>query len=375
MNDTVDFACELIRRASVTPDDAGCQQLIADRLRPAGFEVETMQIGEVTNLWARRGKSAPLLCFAGHTDVVPAGPRAEWHSEPFVPEIRDGVLYGRGAADMKAGLAAMVDAATGFVADHPEHRGSIAFLITSDEEGRAQDGTRKVVEILQDRGERIDWCLIGEPSCSERLGDTLRVGRRGSLSGVITVHGVAGHVAYPHLARNPIQSFVPALAELYATPLDDGNEYFPPSSFQMVRLESVGDAVNVTPASLTARFNFRYSTEWTHERIQEHVESLLKTHGVDCSLNWHLSGKPFLTPGGELVESVAAAVESITGIRPELSTGGGTSDGRFIAPTGTHVVEFGALNPTIHKPNEEIPVADIATLRRVYREVLERLLG
>lgn len=372
---TLEFARELIRRPSVTPDDAGCQELISARLRSAGFAVESMPFGDVTNLWARRGSTGPVLCFAGHTDVVPAGPRAEWDTEPFEPVIRDGILYGRGAADMKAGLAAMSDAALEFVAANPDHRGSIAFLITSDEEGRAREGTLKVMETLDARGERIDWCLIGEPSCTNELGDTIRVGRRGSLSGMIKVHGVAGHVAYPHLARNPIQSFAPVLAELYATPLDRGNEFFPPSSFQVVRLESVGDAVNVTPASLAARFNFRYSTEWTDERIREHVEALLRRHRVEYTLDWHLSGRPFLTPGGPFVETVRGAVNAVTGLEPELSTGGGTSDGRFIAPYGTHVVEFGALNPTIHKPNERIAVEDVYTLRRVYRSVLDRLLG
>lgn len=375
MDSTLELACELIRRPSVTPDDAGCQQVLGDRLRSAGFSVEQMQFGDVSNLWARRGTSGPVLCFAGHTDVVPPGPRAEWHTEPFTPEIRDGVLYGRGAADMKAGLAAMVDATLHFVASHPGHRGSIAFLITSDEEGTARDGTKRVMQELAARGEHLDWCVIGEPSSDTRLGDTIRIGRRGSLSGILTVHGTAGHVAYPHLASNPIQAFAPALARLYAEPLDSGNEFFPPSSFQVVRLESVGDAVNVTPASLTARFNFRYSTVWTEAHIRQHVESLFRDQGLDCTLQWHLSGEPFLTPPGQLIDTVAGAVRKQTGIAPALSTGGGTSDGRFIAPSGTHVVEFGAVNRTIHKPNEQIPVADIGVMRSVYREILERLLG
>lgn len=375
MQDTLDFACELMRRPSVTPDDAGCQELLANRLRAAGFAVEVLQFGEVTNLWARRGTAGPVLCFAGHTDVVPAGPRHEWQSEPFEPVVRDGVLYGRGAADMKAGLAAMVHAATSFVASKPGHRGSIAFLITSDEEGKAQDGTKRVMQVLKDRGEHLDWCVIGEPSCEKRLGDTVRVGRRGSLSGILTVHGLAGHVAYPQLARNPIQAFAPVLTKLYGTPLDQGNEFFPPSSFQVVKLESIGDAVNVTPGSLSARFNIRYSTVWTHERLRTHIEDLFREHKLDYSLDWHLSGEPFLTPPGILTETVAAAVNRLTGITPELSTGGGTSDGRFIAPSGTHVVEFGAVNATIHKPDEQIPVADISIMRGVYREILERLLG
>ncbi len=373
--ETLDFACELIRRSSVTPDDAGCQELLAARLRQAGFAVEILEFGEVTNLWARRGATGPVLCFAGHTDVVPPGPLTEWDSEPFEPAVRDGVLYGRGAADMKAGLAAMVDATTDFVESTPGHRGSIAFLITSDEEGKAQDGTRRVMQVLKDRGERLDWCVIGEPSCERKLGDTIRIGRRGSLSGILTVHGLAGHVAYPQLARNPIQAFAPVLSALYARPLDNGNAFFPPSSFQVVKLESIGDAVNVTPGSLSARFNIRYSTVWTHEQLRHHVEELFREHKLDYTLDWHLSGEPFLTPPGVLIDTVAAAVTELTGVVPELSTGGGTSDGRFIAPSGTHVVEFGAVNATIHKPNEHIPVAHIGIMRGVYREILERLLG
>ncbi len=375
MDQTLDFASELIRRPSVTPDDAGCQALLGARLASAGFTVETLQFGTVTNLWARHGTAAPLLCFAGHTDVVPPGPREEWQSEPFVPEVRSGILYGRGAADMKAGLAAMLDATTDFVKAKPNHRGSIAFLITSDEEGRAQDGTQRVMQFLRERGERLDWCVIGEPSCEKRLGDTIRIGRRGSLSGILTVHGLAGHVAYPHLARNPIQAFAPVLTALYSKPLDNGNECFPPSSFQVVKLESIGDAVNVTPGSLFARFNIRYSTVWNHEQLRTHIEALFREHKLDYTLTWHLSGEPFLTPPGQLIDTVAAAVTKLTGVVPVSSTGGGTSDGRFIAPSGTHVVEFGAVNATIHKPNEQIPVADIGVMRGVYREILERLLG
>jgi succinyl-diaminopimelate desuccinylase len=375
MNRTLALTMELIRRPSITPDDAGCQAILGARLEAAGFSLETMSFGDVTNLWARRGSDGPTLCFAGHTDVVPAGTLDEWQSAPFDPEIRNGILYGRGAADMKAGLAAMVDATTDFVASRPGHSGSIAFLITSDEEGKAQDGTRRVMQHLGDRGETIDWCVIGEPSSQERLGDTIRIGRRGSLSAILTVHGLAGHVAYPHLSRNPIQAFAPVLNALYSRPLDNGNEYFPPSSFQVVKLESVGDAVNVTPGSLSARFNIRYSTVWTHERLKDHIEKLFREYNLDYTLNWHLSGEPFLTPPGKLVDTVTAAVQKLTGVVPDKSTGGGTSDGRFIAPSGTHVIEFGAVNATIHKPNEQIAVADIDTMRGVYREILERLLA
>jgi succinyl-diaminopimelate desuccinylase len=374
MSDTLEFTRELIRRPSVTPEDAGCQALMADRLAGAGFEVESLPFGDVTNLWARRGSEAPLLCLAGHTDVVPAGPLDEWHYDPFAAEIRDGVLYGRGAADMKASLAAMVDAVSEFVAAHPHHRGSIAFLITSDEEGRARDGTLKVMEELAARGEAIDWCVIGEPSCTRELGDTLRIGRRGSLSGMLTVHGQQGHVAYPQLASNPIQAFAPVLAELYGRKLDDGNEFFPPSSFQVVHIEAGAGAPNVIPGSLRARFNFRYSTVWDHHKLQAWVQELFDGQGLKYSLDWHLSGKPFLTPVETLVTRAAAAVRAVTGIEPELSTGGGTSDGRFIAPSGAHVVEFGPVNATIHKVNEQIPVADIPRLRAVYLRTLEALL-
>lgn len=372
---TLDFACELLRRHSVTPADAGCQSLIAARLAAAGFSIEHLPFGEVSNLWARHGQGGPVLCFAGHTDVVPAGPRQDWQTDPFTPEIRDGILYARGAADMKASLAAMVDAATDFVTAQPEHQGSIAFLITSDEEGRAQDGTKRVMQFFAERGEKIDWCVIGEPSGKDRLGDTVRVGRRGSLSGILTVHGVPGHVAYPHMISNPIQAFAPVLTRLYEEPVDQGNDFFPPSSFQVVKLESIGDAVNSTPGTLSARFNFRYSTVWTHQRLSAHVEKLFAESGMNYTLDWHLSGEPFLTPPGQLTDAVSAAVTSVTGITPILSTGGGTSDGRFIAPSGAHVIEFGAVNATIHKPNEQIPVADISTMREVYREILERLLG
>jgi succinyl-diaminopimelate desuccinylase len=316
-----------------------------------------------------------VFCFAGHTDVVPPGDLGKWTSDPFHPVIRDGLLYGRGSADMKGSLAAMTDAATEFVARRPDHRGSIAFLITSDEEGRARDGTLRVMQTLTDRGDKLDWCVIGEPSCNERLGDTLRIGRRGSLTGFLTVKGVEGHVAYPQLARNPIRDFAPVIVELFDTPLDEGNEFFPPSSFQIVKIEAGEGAPNVIPGKLDARFNFRYSTVWTYQKLQAHVEALFRRRGLDFELRWHLSGEPFLTPVGELVHGVAAAVKSVTGVEPALSTGGGTSDGRFIAPYGTHVVEFGAVNASIHKVNEHMAVADIGRMKEVYGAILDRMLA
>jgi succinyl-diaminopimelate desuccinylase len=375
MSNTLQFAMDLIRRPSVTPDDAGCQQLLGERLAAAGFRLEQLTFDDVSNLWARHGDTGPVLCFAGHTDVVPAGDTEAWTSDPFKPEIRDGILYGRGAADMKASLAAMVDAAVQFVTKQPDHNGSIAFLITSDEEGRAQDGTKKVMEMLNERGESIEWCVIGEPSCTATLGDGIKVGRRGSLSGMLTVNGQQGHVAYPHLARNPIESFAPILAELYATKLDDGNEFFPPSSFQVVRISSDAGAVNVTPGTLTTRFNFRYSTIWTYQQLQVHTEKILNSHRLNYDLDWHLSGEPFFTPVGPIVTATREAVHEITGTEPELSTGGGTSDGRFIAPAGAQVVEFGAVNATIHQVNEQIPVRDVDPMRQVYCRIMKKMLA
>lgn len=374
MNRTLDLTKELISRASVTPEDKGCQPLMAERLSALGFSIEDMPFGEVQNFWARRGTDGPVLCFAGHTDVVPAGPLDQWDTEPFTPEIRDGVLYGRGAADMKASLAAMVVATEEFVGRHPQHAGSIAFLITSDEEGRARDGTKKVIEALSDRGERIEWCVIGEPSCHAEFGDVIRIGRRGSLSGMLTVHGQQGHVAYPQLADNPIQRFAPVLTELFAHTLDEGNEFFPPTSFQVVKLASDAGAPNVIPGSLYARFNFRYSTVWTYGKLQQFVEQFFDAHGLSYTLEWHLSGEPFLTPVEKLAEASRAAVLEVTGVEPEFSTGGGTSDGRFIAPSGTHVIEFGPINATIHKVNEQVAVADIDRLRQVYLSIMEKML-
>jgi len=365
---------ELIRRRSVTPDDAGCQDVIAGRLSAVDFECETLRFGDVTNLWARRGTSAPVFCFAGHTDVVPPGDTGDWQSDPFEPDIRDGNLFGRGSADMKSGLAAMVVAVERFVRATPDHAGSIAFLITSDEEGRARDGTLRVMQALTERGESIDWCVIGEPSSQARLGDVLRIGRRGSLSGILEVRGVQGHVAYPHLADNPIRRFAPVLAELHGIEWDNGNEYFPPTSFQVVNISSGVGAPNVTPAVLQARFNFRYSTEWNHDSLKQRVHSILDAHDLDYELDWHLSGEPFLTKPGTLIDAVREAVRAHTGVDPELSTGGGTSDGRFIAPAGVDVVELGPVSQSIHKIDEHVRVDDVPVLASMYRRILELLL-
>jgi succinyl-diaminopimelate desuccinylase len=366
---------ELIKRRSVTPDDAGCQDLIAARLGELGFDCETMVFGDVTNLWAKRGTGAPLFCFAGHTDVVPPGEPGEWHSDPFEPDVRDNHVYGRGSADMKSGLAAMVVAVERFLEEHPDPAGSIAFLITSDEEGRARDGTLKVIEALQARGENIDWCVIGEPSSHAELGDVVRIGRRGSLSGMLEVRGVQGHVAYPHLADNPIRRFAPVLAELHGIVWDEGNAFFPPTSFQVVNIQSGVGAPNVTPAQLSARFNFRYSTEWDHHRLQERVHAILDAHDIDYRLDWHLSGEPFLTQPGQLIDAVSQAVDEHTGHAPELSTGGGTSDGRFISPAGADVVELGPISASIHKINEHVALDDVRTLASMYQRVLELMLA
>jgi succinyl-diaminopimelate desuccinylase len=366
---------DLIRRASVTPDDAGCQDILAQRLEALGFHCESMRFGEVTNLWARRGSAAPVLCFAGHTDVVPPGPREDWDTDPFVPTVQDGLIFGRGSADMKSGLAAMIVAIEEFVGENPDHQGSLALLITSDEEGRARDGTLKVVEALQARGEHIDWCVLGEPSSQHQLGDVVRIGRRGSLSGMLTVRGIQGHVAYPQLADNPIGRFAPVLADLHTVDWDDGNAFFPPTSFQVVDLRAGVGFPNVTPGELSARFNFRYSTEWDHASLKSRVHEIFDAHEIDYELEWHLSGEPFLTRPGRLSEAVVAAVEEQTGFKPELSTGGGTSDGRFISPAGADVVELGPVNASIHKVNEHVRIADVVTLTAMYRRITELLLG
>ncbi len=365
---------DLVRRRSVTPDDGGCQALIAARLERLGFGCETMVFGDVTNLWARRGTASPVFCFAGHTDVVPPGDDGEWQSDPFEPVVRGEHVYGRGSADMKSGLSAMVVAAERFLESHPDHAGSIAFLITSDEEGRARDGTLKVIETLTGRGETIDWCVIGEPSSHTELGDVVRIGRRGSLSGMLEVRGVQGHVAYPHLADNPIRRFAPVLAELHGIVWDEGNEFFPPTSFQVVNLQSGVGAPNVTPAQLSARFNFRYSTVWDHNGLKERVRAILDAHDIDYELRWHLSGEPFLTRPGRLIDAVSKAVEEHTGRAPELSTGGGTSDGRFISPAGADVVELGPISASIHKIDEHVRMDDVLALTSMYQRVLELLL-
>ena len=375
MSQTLELTQDLLGRRSLTPADGGCQELIAGRLAAAGFAVESLRYGEVENLWARRGSGAPLFCFAGHTDVVPTGPLEEWHSDPFVPARRGESLYGRGAADMKSGLAAMVTAAEAFVAAHPAHRGSLAFLITSDEEGPSVDGTKRVAQTLRERGERIDWCLVGEPSSESALGDTIKIGRRGSLSGRLTVHGVQGHVAYPQLAENPVHTLAPALAELTRRQWDQGTEHFQPTSFQVSNLNAGTGAPNVIPGELHARFNLRYCPVQTLAGLRQTVEEILCRHGVRYTLEWYVSGEPFYTPPGTLCEAVSEAVYEVSGRRPKLSTGGGTSDGRFIAPLGAQVVELGVVNASIHKVNESVRVADIDALHAMYFNVLRRLLA
>ncbi len=370
----VELTRELVRRPSVTPDDAGCQDLIGNLLGKLGFEVDRLRFGEVDNTWARRGARGPVLCFAGHTDVVPPGPAAAWDVDPFAADIRDGRLIARGAADMKSGIAAMLTACERFVGEYPEHSGSIALLITSDEEGEARDGTLKVMETLDRRGERIDWCVVGEPSSTRVLGDAIRVGRRGSLTGLMTLRGIQGHVAYPQEARNPIHDLANFVGALTREPLDDGNRHFPATSFQMVNVHSDTGATNVIPGELTCRFNFRYSTEWTQQALVRHVESLVADLGIDCEIDWRDVGRPFLTAEGRLTEAVSRAVREHTGQNPELSTSGGTSDGRYISPYGVDVVEFGPINRTIHKVNEEVVVKDLPILQEVYFRIAELLL-
>ena len=371
---TLDLACELLARASQTPDDAGCQNILQSRLAPAGFRCETLVSGKVTNLWARRGETRPVVCFAGHTDVVPPGPREEWLCDPFTPTIRDGFLHARGAADMKSSLAAFTVAVERFVEAHPRHPGSIALLITSDEEGPATDGTVRVVDRLKAAGETLDYCIVGEPTSVERLGDTIKNGRRGTLSGTLRVRGVQGHVAYPHLARNPVHLAAPAIAELAATRWDEGNADFPPTSWQVSNVHAGTGATNVIPGTLELLFNFRYATASTPETLRERLETVLRRHGLEYALEWTASGQPYLTPRGKLVAAVSEVVREVCGVTPQTSCTGGTSDGRYIAAICPEVVELGPLNATIHQLNERIAVADLEPLTALYRGILERLL-
>ncbi|MBZ2188410.1 succinyl-diaminopimelate desuccinylase [Alcanivorax sp. JB21] len=369
------YAQELIGRASVTPDDAGCQAWLADKLAALGFQCEHLRFGDVDNLWARRGDAAPVLAFAGHTDVVPTGDLAAWTSDPFRPEIRDGLLYGRGAADMKSSIAAMLVAVEDFIADHADHQGSIAFLITSDEEGPSVDGTVKVVETLEARNEKITWCLVGEPSSSDTFGDVIKNGRRGSLGARLEVKGIQGHVAYPHLARNPVHQVAPALAELAAEQWDEGNDFFPATSFQISNIHAGTGATNVVPGTCEVIFNFRFSTALTADDLKARTVAILDRHGLEYALTWTLSGQPFLTEPGELVNAAVAALRDATGRETLLSTAGGTSDGRFIAPTGAQVLELGPVNASIHKIDECTPVAELGPLAQAYHGILTRLLA
>ena len=375
MSETRQLARELISRRSITPNDAGCQQLIIDRLKPLGFVCESFDCDGVTNLWARHGLAKPLLCFAGHTDVVPTGPLDKWHTDPFVPTERDGMLFGRGAADMKTGVAAFVTAAEAFVKAHPDHAGSIALLITSDEEGQAINGTVRVVDWLKSQNERIDYTIVGEPSSTEQFGDVIRNGRRGSLSARLVVKGVQGHIAYPHLADNPIHLFAPALAELSTTVWDEGNAYFPATSFQVSNLNSGTGAFNVIPGTVEVYFNFRFSTASTAANLQSRTEDILRKHGLDFDIKWTLGGKPFFTERGKLVAALAAAVVKVAGVTPQLSTAGGTSDGRFIADICDQIAEFGPINATIHKIDECVALTDIDRLHDVYFHTLQVLLS
>lgn len=374
MTATLELCKALIARPSISPADEGCQDLLIEQLQQLGFAVEKMPFGNVANFWATRGSSGPILCFAGHTDVVPAGNSASWNTAPFEPTVKDGLLFGRGAADMKGSLAAMISACRNFIREHPAHDGTLAFLITSDEESVAVDGTRRVIETLEARGQKITWCIVGEPSSTKLTGDVIRNGRRGSLNGILKVAGQLGHVAYPHLAKNPIHAFLPALAELCAMQWDQGNAYFPPTSFQISNINAGTGANNVIPGEMTALFNFRFSTEVTAGQLQAATEAIFNRHYSNYELQWQLSGQPFLTPAGRLVSAAAESIQEVMGIQAELSTGGGTSDGRFIAPTGAEVVELGPLNSTIHQVNEHIAVVELERLERIYQRMLEKLL-
>lgn len=371
----ISLAKDLLSRRSVTPEDAGCQDVMIERLRQLGFCIETMVFDDTTNLWARRGTQAPLFVFAGHTDVVPSGPIEQWHTHPFEPTIKDGMLYGRGAADMKGSLACMIVAIERFIAENPDHQGSIGLLITSDEEGPFINGTTRVVDTLEARNEKIDLCIVGEPSSTLIVGDVVKNGRRGSITGDLTVKGIQGHVAYPHLADNPVHRALPALAELAAKTWDNGNDYFPPTSFQIPNINAGTGASNVVPGECQVQFNFRFSTELTDEAIKAQVHEILDQHQLDYHLNWTLSGHPFLTEKGTLVDAVVAAIEEVAHITPELSTSGGTSDGRFIARTGAQVIELGPVNATIHKVNECVKIEDLELLTDMYQKVLEKTLA
>ena len=373
MAETLELAQILISKASVTPNDAGCQQLLAERLEAIGFHAEHLRFGDVDNLWITHGTGSPCFAFIGHTDVVPTGSLDDWQSDPFTPEIREGYLFGRGAADMKGSIAAMVTALERIINDKPDHNGTIALLITSDEEGIAVNGTRKVVEHLRENNISIDWCLVGEPSAKEQVGDVIKNGRRGSLGGVLKVNGVQGHVAYPELASNPIHQVSPALTQLCATTWDNGNKFYPPTSFQVSNIHAGTGADNVIPADLEILFNFRYSTEVTHEQLQQQTEGILNTHKLNYDIDWRLSGEPFLTPEGKLLTVVRDTIKQVTGLDTEISTAGGTSDGRFIAPTGAEVIELGPVNATIHKINECVKVEDLELLSTLYENILRTL--
>lgn len=383
MSDVLELARELISRPSVTPEDAGCQDLVAARLQGAGFACERLRLGEVDNLWATHGPldgndAGPVLVLLGHTDVVPPGPREAWASDPFVPEVRDGLLYGRGAADMKAGVAAFVVAAERFVAAHPDHAGTLALLLTSDEEGDAIDGVRRVADLFRERGQRIDWCITGEPSSKERLGDLLRVGRRGSLSATLAVRGVQGHVAYPEKARNPVHLALAALGALAAHEWDRGYASFPPTSLQVSDIHAGTGANNVIPGELRVQFNLRYNPHWDAPRLERECEAILQAHGLaasDRELRWHRSGEPFFTPEGPLRAAAREVLAAFAGAPPEESTGGGTSDARFIAPLGAHCVEVGPVNASIHKVDEHVRVADLEALPDLYLSLIERMLA
>jgi len=375
MTDTLALAAALIERASITPTDGGCHALLFTRLQALGFTIESMPFGEVSNFWARLGSEGPVLAFAGHTDVVPPGPAEHWDSPPFTPTVRDGFLYGRGAADMKGSIAAFITACERYLADGKVPRGSIALLITSDEEGSAINGTRKVVEVLESRNEKIDYCIVGEPSSDQRVGDVIKIGRRGSLHGRLRVHGIQGHVAYPQLARNPIHQAAQPLAALCAEVWDEGNEAFPPTSFQISNIHAGTGVTNVIPGDIDVVFNFRFSTALTQAEISQRTEAILDRFGLEYTLDWELSGNPFLTRPGTLIDVAAGSIGAINGVETQTSTSGGTSDGRFIAPTGAQLIELGPCNATIHKVNEQVKISDLEELSQIYENIMEQLLG